>query len=103
MTLVTFTQVDPGIVTADVGEIVSAPMRIRETQDINVVSKAARHIRDIQDRLRTFKPGSVHWPIFLAHPPQIKASMPCVVAATSLAPYSLTESSRAPFHAEPTQ
>jgi len=47
MTLVTFTQVDSGIVTADVGEIVSAPVRIREAQDINVVSNAARQVRHI--------------------------------------------------------
>jgi hypothetical protein len=60
MTLVTFTQVNSSIVTADVGEIVAAPVGIRETQDINVVSNAARQIRDIQDRLRTFKSGSVH-------------------------------------------
>jgi hypothetical protein len=68
MTLVTFSEVDSGIVTADVGEIVSAPVRVRETQDINVVSNAARHIRDIQDRLRTFKSGSVHLAHFPAHP-----------------------------------
>jgi hypothetical protein len=80
MTLVTLTQVDSGIVTADVGEIVSAPDRIRETQDINVVSNAARQVRHIQDRLRTFKSGSVHWPIFLHMPLQIKASVPCVIA-----------------------
>jgi len=47
MTLVTFTQVDSGIVTADVSEIVSALVRIRETQDINVVSNAARQVCDI--------------------------------------------------------
>jgi hypothetical protein len=46
MTLVTFTQVDSGSVAADVREIVSAPIRVREPQDINVVSNAARHIRD---------------------------------------------------------
>jgi hypothetical protein len=75
MTLVTYTQIDSGIVPADVGEVVSAPVRIRETQDINVVSNAVRHIRDLQDRLRTFKSGSVHWPIFLLIPLQIKAGV----------------------------
>jgi hypothetical protein len=68
MTLLTFAQVDSGIVTADVCEIVSAPFRIRETQDINEITNTARHILDVQDRLRTFKSGSVHRLILPAHP-----------------------------------
>lgn len=68
MTFVTFTQVDSGIVTADVRKIVS-PVRVHETQDSNVASHAACHIRDIQDWLCTFNSGSVHWLFSLGLPP----------------------------------
>ena len=77
MTLVTFTQVDSSIVTADVGEIVSAPVRIRETQDIYVEST-------LRARSATFKIGSARsnrvrfiGPFSCACPLQIKASVPC--------------------------
>jgi len=33
------------------------------------VSSIVHQVRDLQDRLRTFKSGSVHWPIFLHMPP----------------------------------
>jgi hypothetical protein len=65
MALVTLTQVDSGIVAADVREIVSAPIRVRETQDIDVVSKAARHICDTQNWFCMLKSCSAHWTIFL--------------------------------------
>lgn len=65
MALVTLTQVDSGIVAADVREIVSAPIRVRETQDIDVVSKAARHIRDAQNWFCMLKSCSAHWTILL--------------------------------------
>jgi hypothetical protein len=79
MTLVTFAQVDSGVVTADMGEIGSAPVRVGETQDIDVVSNAARQVRDIQDRFRTLKSGSLHRLIFLHMPVQIKAGVPVPV------------------------
>lgn len=60
MTLVTFTQIDSGIITAHAREIGSAPLRVDETQDINVVLKATRHARHTQDRLSTFESCSLH-------------------------------------------
>ena len=81
MTLITFTKVDSGIVAADVREIVSAPIRIRESQNVNVVSNATRHIRDTQDRLCTFKSCSVHWTILVAFRLVIN-SMDCYWTAT---------------------
>src|SRR5262245_2395355 len=79
MALVAFTQVDSGIVAAHAREIGSAPLRIDETQDINVVAKAARHVRDTQDRLSILKSCSLHW--FFARyctgsaTPRVKASL----------------------------
>src|SRR5688500_369564 len=61
MALIAFTEVDSGIITAHAREIGSAPLRVNETQDINVVSQATRHVRDTQDRLSTFESCSLHW------------------------------------------
>lgn len=60
LTLVALTQIDPGIIPAHVSELGSAPLCVDETQNIDVVPKATRHIRHTQDRLSAFESRSLH-------------------------------------------
>lgn len=50
-------KVDPGIIAPDVREIVVAPLRILESQHIEIVPKAHRHIVDLQNRDGTLEPS----------------------------------------------
>lgn len=55
LSLSTFRQVDAGPVPYHAREVVSTPLGIAETEDIDVVAQAARHAGDIQDWMGVFE------------------------------------------------
>ncbi len=60
MALIAFTQVDSGLITANARESVPPLLRVHETENINGVANAMRHVRHTQDRFSTFQSCPLH-------------------------------------------
>ena len=58
--LIALRQVDGRVVAGHAGEIIAAPLGIRESEHIDVVTNTARQISDPQYRIRAFKSGALH-------------------------------------------
>src|SRR5688572_14039735 len=55
LALVSIRQVDGSIVSRDAGEVVTTPLGVGETEHLDVVPEASRHVGHVQYRVRAFE------------------------------------------------